>query len=65
MADAGDRCFAHDPERVRKPHVSFIRLDRMPRDVIPGFRCLVSDILPARQPDSEALKNADRAAGDA
>src|SRR2546423_11512315 len=29
-ADASFQCFADDPDRVRKPDVSFIRLDRLP-----------------------------------
>ena len=29
-ADAGFQCFADDPDKVRKPDVSFVRLDRLP-----------------------------------
>ncbi len=34
-ADNGYECFAHDPGRVRRPDVSFIRFGRLPGEVLP------------------------------
>ena len=34
-AEAGYQCFPHDPGRVRKPDVSFIRQGRLPGGVLP------------------------------
>ncbi len=34
-ADNGYQCFAHDPGRVRKPDVSFVRHGRLPGNVVP------------------------------
>ena len=35
IADAGYQCFPHEPSRVRKPDVSFIRYGRLPDEVLP------------------------------
>jgi Uma2 family endonuclease len=34
-ADNGYQCFPHDPDRVRKPDVSFVRYGRLPGEVLP------------------------------
>jgi len=34
-ADNGYQCFRHDPGRVRRPDVSFIRFGRLPGEVLP------------------------------
>jgi Uma2 family endonuclease len=34
-SEAGYQCFPHEPERVRKPDVSFIRYGRLPGGVLP------------------------------
>ncbi len=34
-SEAGYQCFPHDPGRVRKPDVSFIRYGRLPGGVLP------------------------------
>ena len=34
-ADTGYQCFPHDPDLVRKPDVSFIRLGRFPGETLP------------------------------
>jgi Uma2 family endonuclease len=33
------QCFAHAPEQVRKPDVSFVRRGRLPGDVLPETAC--------------------------
>src|SRR3954452_10346314 len=34
-ADAGYRCFADEPAKVRKPDVSLVRTERLPGGVVP------------------------------
>ena len=44
-ADAGYQCFAEDPNRVRKPDVSFIRFGRLENERLPeGFFRLPPDL---------------------
>jgi Uma2 family endonuclease len=44
-ADAGYQCFPDDPNRVRKPDVSFVRLDRFPSGQVPeGFATIAPDL---------------------
>jgi Uma2 family endonuclease len=41
-ADASYQCFPDAPNKVRKPDVSFIRLDRMPADEEPEGHCRIT-----------------------
>ena len=44
-ADTGYRCFPDDPNKVRKPDVSFVRLDRLPPGTPPqGYATIVPDL---------------------
>lgn len=44
-ADAGFRCFPDDPDKVRKPDVSFIRADRMSAAAEPqGYVTIAPDL---------------------
>ncbi|MSR56974.1 MAG: Uma2 family endonuclease [Planctomycetaceae bacterium] len=43
--DCGFQCFPDDPNKVRKPDVSFIRRGRLPGDVIPkGYMTIAPDL---------------------
>src|SRR5438067_2218026 len=41
-ADSGFQCFPNDPGKVRKPDVSFISIQRLPPDKIPGGHCSIA-----------------------
>ena len=41
-ADASYQCFPDDPDKVRKPDVSFIRLQRLPADDRPEGHCPIA-----------------------
>ncbi len=41
-ADASFKCFPQDPNQVRKPDVSFIRADRLPRGEFPQGHCEIA-----------------------
>lgn len=41
-ADASYKCFPDEPEKVRKPDVSFIRFGRLPGEQLPLGHCLIA-----------------------
>ena len=47
-ADAGYQCFPHDPDLVRKPDVSFVRLGRLPGGVVPKGWAKIPPTWPSR-----------------